>query len=48
MVWQREEFMASEGRNDHVGYYGPWGWLSGFILALALILLMFAIADGFS
>ena len=40
--------MASEGRNDHTNYYGPWGWISGFILALSIIAVMFAIADGFS
>ena len=40
--------MASEGRNDHVKHYGPWGWISGFVLASTILVLMFAIADGFS
>ncbi|MDA0763038.1 MAG: hypothetical protein O3A39_01255 [Proteobacteria bacterium] len=40
--------MQSEGRNDHIDYYGPWGWLSGFILGTSLILIMFVVADGFS
>ncbi len=40
--------MASEGRNDHVSYYGPWAWIGGFLIAFLIIYLMFSIADGFS
>tara|TARA_B100000401_G_C52214668_1_gene443091 strand:+ start:239 stop:361 length:123 start_codon:yes stop_codon:yes gene_type:complete len=40
--------MASEGRNDHVNYYGPWAWIGGFLIAFLIIYLMFSIADGFS
>ena len=40
--------MAAEGREDHVTYYGPWAWISGFLIAFGIIYLMFSIADGFS
>ena len=24
--------MENQGRNDHVEYYGPWGWIGGLAL----------------
>ena len=43
----REELMENEGRNDHVEYYGPWGWIGGLFLVALIIYAMFSIADGF-
>jgi hypothetical protein len=42
-----EELMENEGRNDHVEYYGPWGWIGGLFLGALIIYAMFSIADGF-
>ena len=43
----QEELMENEGRNDHVEYYGPWGWIGGLFLGALIIYAMFSIADGF-
>ena len=43
----KEELMENEGRNDHVEYYGPWGWIGGLFLGALIIYAMFSIADGF-
>lgn len=38
-----------EGQNrDDVYFYGHWGWIGGFALAIFMIWLMFALADGFA
>ena len=39
--------MENQGRNDHVEYYGAWGWIGGLAVGAVIIFTMFSIADGF-
>ncbi len=40
--------MSEPTRIDSVTTYGHWAPAAGFVLALGIVYLMFALADGFS
>lgn len=45
--WEEDE-MSEPTRTDNVTTYGHWSTVSGYLLAFAIVYLMFALADGFS